>query len=525
MRYKQLFGLSLFAVLSILMAACSQEDESRTDENSEDTGKEFVYNMHFDGDAPGYSDSKTRATTSWTSGSVVYLWLKKGSTYILGTATYTSGKWVLKANSSIPATSSSTECKAVYVSNAKSVTSSAINLSPKSIYYYAVGSYTSSSTDIYVKATLQPKVWRLRFKGTYGKKITLPASNNDIMFYSKINLTSTFSESTNSEDVSLTVNTNGYTDYIYGVFNYPYGSNKLYVKNDSEGNEYYMERFSGTKLAVGRSGYLIIPTSSNYNTYGWKKAEVINPNATVQTNEMYVYTDGMCTDWNFGSSAYKFYYKIYLSSSTLLINEDNLINDLTTTQGFYLVSENEGYIFRWPYNMFSNTSYCLCALAYDKNGNRGPIFKKTFTTRKTTEPIAEIMDIETYVSNKWYIYIEMKNGSEQYYCRYNTNEDDHKHFIAWDLYHDINTGRVTTKFNSSPLTFTLDNDYVNVITVAVNSIGSLGNYDIWQGRRSNSSGAKLREKDDGIVDNVRCMKKSDLLTMDPIDDGFYIKKP
>ena len=511
--------------MSIFLAACSQEDDFNAGgSQGKEAEKEYVYNMHFYGDAPGYSEDKTRATTSWDSGSVVYLWFKNGTSYVYGTATYKSGKWELKANAKIPTASSYTECKAVYVTNPTSVTSTSLTLSSKSIYYYALGSYKCSSTDIYVKATLKPNVWRLRFKGSSGQKITLPSTDNDIKFYSKIYLSSTFSETTQKEDISLTVNSNGYTDYIYGMFTYPSGSNKLYVKNDTEGKEYYITSFSGSKLATGKSGYLTIPTSSNYSSNGWKKYEYINQNATVQTDEMYAFTDGMCTNWKFGSSAYKFYYKVYPSASSYLKNDDDLVNHLKIN-GYYLVSEYKDNIFRT--DLTSNTSYCLCAVAYDQYGNRGPILKKTFTTRKTTDPIAEITNIQYYPSSyKWEVYVTKKNGAAKYYCMY-SKVDWHYHFVAWEAYHCIKTGTISKTFSSSPTTFTLNYDKVNVTTVAVNNYGTLGNCDVWQVSRTKSSGVEPVNTKDYSKGNVGCMKISELknIISVPIDESFYVKRP
>ena len=83
MKYIRIIDLALFATLSLLLAACSQEADFNADDSQENIlGKEYVYNMHFDGEVPGYSDVKTRATTSWASGSVVYLWFKNGTSYI-----------------------------------------------------------------------------------------------------------------------------------------------------------------------------------------------------------------------------------------------------------------------------------------------------------------------------------------------------------------------------------------------------------------------------------------------------------
>lgn len=456
----------------MLLVACSQDDFKDDEYSSED--KEYVYTMHFDDNVPCYSEDNTRATTNWTSGSSIYLWFKKGSSYIFGTATYNSGKWVLRADSKLSVTSSSTECKAVYVSNPKSTTSSAIELSSSSILYYALGSYTCSSTDIYLTAKLTPKPWRLRFKGTAGKKITLPASENNVKYYSKIPLTSSFSTETSQEDISLTVNADGYTDYIYGLFAYSSGSNNLYIRNESEGNN-YKKTISGSKLREGESGYLTIPTSTNYSTYGWEKAAYVNQGATVEPNELYVFTDGLCTNWKFGNSTYSFRYSVLDANSSYLNTDDRIVEYLNFYEYSYPIEEYGTHIFRFS-ELSSNKYYYLCAVAFDKEGNRGPVFKKIITTRKTTEPIAEITELSDYGSNSWWQFnVSLKNQAEKYYWDYFFNLK-HAHFNAWFTLRNINNGGIKSTHSETNNVIYLSTDTISVITVAVDGSGNLGNY-------------------------------------------------
>ena len=241
---------------------------------------------------------------------------------------------------------------------------------------------------------------------------------------------------------------------------------------------------------------------------------------------MYPFTDGMCTNWKFGSSAYKFYFNVYPSKSSYLNDDESLVKNLNL-KDHYLVSEKKNHIFRA--DLTSNTSYYLCAVAYDKDGNRGPIFKKLFTTKKTTDPIAEITSI-TYdnYNYKWYAYITMKNGAAKFYCTYHhTSSYSHRHFEAWKVYHDIKVGNLYSTYTSSPLSFILNEDDVWMITVAVNYYGTLGNCDVWKASRTKSSGAKPVLKKDNGLDNVDCMKISELKNNKsaPIDEGFYVKRP
>lgn len=122
----------------------------------------------------------------------------------------------------------------------------------------------------------------------------------------------------------------------------------------------------------------------------------------------------------------------------------------------------------------------------------------------------------------------MKNGAAKFYCTYHhTSSYSHRHFEAWKVYHDIKVGNLYSTYTSSPLSFILNEDDVWMITVAVNYYGTLGNCDVWKASRTKSSGAKPVLKKDNGLDNVDCMKISELKNNKsaPIDEGFYVKRP
>lgn len=76
-----------FCLIMLFMSACTSESPSDTPQLAD--GK-YVYAMQFEGDAPGYDDGGSRATTKkWTSGAAVWHWLQIQSPLRAKTSVYT----------------------------------------------------------------------------------------------------------------------------------------------------------------------------------------------------------------------------------------------------------------------------------------------------------------------------------------------------------------------------------------------------------------------------------------------------
>lgn len=276
MRRFSIMLVGIMVILSTMFVACTQNEEM---EGNTATKESYLYALHMNCAVPGYSeDLATRGSSSWKEGSVVYLVFKGG---ITGTATFNGNGWTLEASDRLDATSTEAECHAVYVENHKGITpaptggsntSSVMSMSSGSVHYQGDGTYSVASSDIYVNVTLQPSTWRLRFKGEYGTKITLPGEKNSMVLYYKSMNLGTFELNKETEDVSLVVGSNGYTDYIYGELSNKDRENTIYLINESEKRSYYREDLSGKILSVGKSGYLTIPTEGTWASLDWLEA-------------------------------------------------------------------------------------------------------------------------------------------------------------------------------------------------------------------------------------------------------------
>lgn len=325
MKHKNIFSIGLALAIAVVFAACSQEERLTA---SQDMVKSqngyYVYKIDFNCEAPGYDQGTTRAVTkSWQKGETLFARFKSGSTYARGFLVNegTEG-WNLISTTAFLSNDNAGTCElfffrdddyylcpnlntetfdiyrnGVYDSSSKiPLQVDTIPLSERSALYYSLsGTYLQVSSGSFgVKATLSPFMWRMRFSGTNGTTITLPASENDIQYCSGfLWLWSSPSElpdlSKGKRTVTLTVS-GGYTPYIYGRFD-NYGSNKITIQN---GNATYTRTISDSNLQKGASGYFDIPTESNYSSYGWTKTADTSP--VTGTDWTWDY-DGTSTVW------------------------------------------------------------------------------------------------------------------------------------------------------------------------------------------------------------------------------------
>ena len=300
MKKKNIFiVLSLALSMLLGLTACSQDESKSSDIQPVKVQNGFyVYPVQFDCAVPGFDeDGVTRALThDWPEKSSIMVRFLTDSKNYIGYLTYEDKSWRLLGTNDFLALDVSGTCELVYLTdnngdnfymnmetqcldvyhNGTLVKNTDIpwNFSEMTIteevaIYFGEGTYVHSTKPMFtVKATLKPLMWRLRFAGDNGTSITLPATDNDIMYCNtfKWSATDGASVTRDKKDVTLTV-ANGYTPYVYGFFTST-STNKITI---NKGNETYSREFNASNLPLGKSGYFTIPTASNYSTYGWKR--------------------------------------------------------------------------------------------------------------------------------------------------------------------------------------------------------------------------------------------------------------
>lgn len=434
-----LFFSAIIAVSCMFFVSCSQSDELTNKIANEQQTETYTYKLHMNCVVPGFEGQTTRSATNWAYGSVVYFrFLKSGtsSTYITGKAIYNGSSWSFQTNTSLTSTSSNTSCSAVYVENPVSTNSSTINMGPTSIAYKGTGTYSYKSNEVSVDITLSPITARLRFKGTSGNSISLPADKNDIKYVSSISL-STLDYTTEYADVSLNVNSSGYTPYIYGTLNYSSAINTITVKNVSESKEYQREKFEGTKLSVGSSGCFTIPTKNNYSTYGWK--QVNNYRLGVTPDQLTVISCGACTNYTCESDVYEFYATFINSSKISGMSDEELISYLKGN-GTYFSNSQLSYL-HFSAMEESGTNLTLATLGIAKDGTESNLYKKSFTIpTNQNQPEVTISNYKIASDNEVTYDITMNSLCSKYYVKSFSEASKNILSAAWQMEKEINNG-------------------------------------------------------------------------------------
>ena len=304
MKIKNIFSyIGLIIVMGMILTACTQDEQNSLGDKPYKTENGFyVYPVDFQCAVPGYDDEgKTRAMSyDWSNMTSLFARFQSGSNYYYGFMTYENNGWNLVSTTDFLELTTSgaielyyfkesngdyyylnlnTECFDIY-NNGSFVKSTSLAWNNNSFDFsegtavYLTRSGTSTYTHnangggFTVNATLEPGLWRMRFSGTNGTTITMPAEGNDIAYLSAFNWygSDDVSFSGGTKDISLKVS-NNYTPYIYGQFSSS-SSNKITVKN---GNDTFTRNLSATNLYAGKSGCFTLPTSSNYSSAGWTK--------------------------------------------------------------------------------------------------------------------------------------------------------------------------------------------------------------------------------------------------------------
>lgn len=492
MNTKFFYRLCLMLVMGLTFFACSSEESNsvvnETTIETEESGIHY-YKFTLNCDVPSYDDGITRsAVYTWDNAAKLVIRFKNGSKYYDGIATYSSpdDTWTITINGTLPVITEGT-CEVYYFNGDPSFSGTNVTLSEKSACYYTTtATYVHpSETVLAVNAYLNRKTWRLRFKGSSGTKISLPGEDNDIKYFSYFNgQTGAFTES--QKDVELTVGSNGYTPYIYGTFAKSTGENTITVYN---GNNGYEKSLTTTDLGVGESAYLTIPTDNSYS--GWVPIN-IDPNATIQPENLVTFTDGVVMKFKLGSTANKFDYTLFTKADAEGLTDDQLANEIYTSNPYTIDAAN------YTFGAFSsdlitpNTEYYLCAVAKNSSGKRGPVLRQLFKTNPTNLPSAEISNIKAASTTKWNYNITLKNNAKSYYLATSADNDDYNsdwHWYAYLVYRWGVTGQLEA-YDWTIVESTLNSGTCNLITVCtwgLDANKNIGNPNVAYGSVSSSS--------------------------------------
>ena len=265
---RTLFAMSLMIVAMGMSVSCTSEIDTITEaqqENPTDEQEPQRAVMNFDGGIVPF-DATTRTTTDeWADGAKVYLHFTVGGSTVGGIATYsaTTSQWTVEYYGNLTE-GEEAKCEAYYFENAKKANHINVLLTEHSIIYEDKAAvYMFEDNTLTVVASLKPKTGRLKLKGKVGEKYRF----SGVTYYNAYDISqnnfTTIEPTYLYSDEGL--GKDGCTDYFYVFFSDE--EKRELCFDDMESGFSYVRTFDDKALAVGRSGYLNIPSLNNRS--GW----------------------------------------------------------------------------------------------------------------------------------------------------------------------------------------------------------------------------------------------------------------
>lgn len=267
----KLFITKIFPVisLSLLLGACSTDDildieQEQTTEpalESPDTSRHTIQ-LKLIGDVTRFDQKKklTKAASStWVNDDKIYITFYNDGTAVKGEATYNSTTgWKVTYDGTL-ATGTLLKSEVRFFQNPVTTEPQLLTLNASSIVYEDTeATYDFDGSELVVKANLKPKTARLRFKGTEGEKIYVTGFKHYTQFFWATN-----KFSTSSDNLSLTVEKDGYTPYVYVEFE----STDRTICLVGNGYAFTRKNCSINILKQGESGNMTIPAEASHD--GW----------------------------------------------------------------------------------------------------------------------------------------------------------------------------------------------------------------------------------------------------------------
>lgn len=261
-------SLYTFVCAVLLTTACTT-DISELEQLPSMTGEPLPVRLNgtfqaFDAEASDIStittvgDVATRAAISWTENDTLFIQWQSGSSIESGVMIYKDGAWQMTDWGNITA-GQTLPCSIYLFRTPVSSSVSARTLGPHvAVWGDTDGTIILEDGTFTVTTHIKPLTARIRFKGSAGQKVVVSGM--------KWNKSYTLTGGLTQEEgtINLTINSTGYSPYIYA--NFVNTTNRQLIVELNECN-FCSKRFGDNVLATGKSGYVTAPTLTNYN--GW----------------------------------------------------------------------------------------------------------------------------------------------------------------------------------------------------------------------------------------------------------------
>ena len=286
---------------ALLLAACSSDVEELNP--IEDARTLHTATLRLNGTIEHFDAPATRATTAdWDDGATIYIQYQTSNGMVDGTAVYNQSKdeWTVNYYGNITQ-GQQTKCEVYYFEQPASTTQTAVSLNAQSaVFADSQASYLLDGGIVTLNAHFKPLTGRFRFKGTAGYQFSF----NGLKWYSGYDISSN-TLSQQAFMLTLTVGSDGYTPYVYGVFA---DASARQLSVDSGEEDYVLRKnFEEGVLVTGKSGYVNVPTLQSHNGWqlvdGWKQEITVTGNGKKVTFNMVrvkagTFQMGSTSGWN-----------------------------------------------------------------------------------------------------------------------------------------------------------------------------------------------------------------------------------
>lgn len=278
-------------LLLVLFFSCSKEvgEVASSDQT-------YTYKLDMSASLSTYDDEPcTRAGLTFVKGDIIYLCFNPGSSdnEVYGTASYDGYTWNLTTTESLDFATSG-YCNAKYFAGAKSYTSTKVEFDQYSEVYRDYTSWDRNGSSVKINVSLTPVFARIRFKGDSGTTFQL----SGISWCSEYRHEKNYGYYLgNKSPMTVTIQSSGYSPYIYGYFTSSTSPSLTIVSNDVT----YTMSCDNSMFQQGQSGWLNLPTRTSHT--GWtSSADESDPYPVAGAVDLGLPSGILWSSWNMGAS-------------------------------------------------------------------------------------------------------------------------------------------------------------------------------------------------------------------------------
>lgn len=168
---------------------------------------------------------------------------------------------------------------------------------------------------------------------------------------------------------------------------------------------------SANESASIRKGELIIESGELSETVEVMQLASLQSGCEISIADEVILNTSATFELNFGNKA-AYYYAGYFPASSAGWSDSKIITELENSDNAMTAKSGSTIT---AADLSENTTYVQCMVAYDTKGNRGELFRRSFSTGTSSQaPVAYIEDV-SYSDTYWYWTTKIGGRAHEYY--------------------------------------------------------------------------------------------------------------